>query len=73
MKARRVDGDRLFGEHVLAAIDGRLQMQWSKVRRRGKQHEVDIRVDHLLVRVEPDEATLGRHVDAIADVLVFLQ
>ncbi len=41
--------------------------------RRGEQHQIDARVDHLLVGVEAHEAPLRRDVDAGAKLVVLLQ
>ena len=41
--ARRIDAHRLLREDVFVGLNGRSQMQWAKLRRRGQQHHVDSR------------------------------
>ena len=64
--ARRVDGDRLLHEHVLALLDGVLEVLGPEARRRRVDDDVDAGVDDLPVRVEADVLVLGRHLEALA-------
>ena len=69
--ARRVDGDRLLHEDVLAGLDRRLEVHRPEAGRRGEDDQVDAAVDRLLVGVEADELPLLRHVDlAVLEQLV---
>ena len=68
--ADRVDGDRLLHEHVLAGLDGGLEVDGAEPRRRGGDDEVHVgeRAD-LLVVVESREAAVGRHLHAVRELL----
>ena len=57
--ARAVHPDRLFGEEVLARGDHRFDMNGAKTGRSGQQHEIDVRLDHLLVGVQADELAVA--------------
>ena len=61
--ARRVDGDRLLHEDVLAGFDRRFEVHRAEAGRRGEDHQVGAAVDRLLVGVEADELPLLGHVD----------
>ena len=51
-----VHGHGLFREDVLAGRNRRGDLRRAKTRRRGQNHVVDVGLQQLLVRVEPDEA-----------------
>ena len=55
-RARDVDGDRLFHEEVLARVHDRGHVHRAEVRGRRVEHDVDARVEELLVAVEAREA-----------------
>ncbi len=67
---RGVAGHRLFHEHVFALSDRVFILHGPKVGVGGEDHHIDAAVDGLLVRIETDESTLGRHVDLFAESLV---
>ena len=56
----RVDRDGLLHEHVLARLDGGLEVHGTKMRRGRQDDQVHAAVDDFLVRVETGEARLGR-------------
>ena len=53
--ARGVGRARLLAEDVLVGVHRRGEVLWAEAGRRRQQHDVDAAVDHLVVRVEPDE------------------
>ena len=67
MKARRVDGERLFHEDVAAFIHGVFDMHGAESGRGGQQDHVARieRVDGLLVGIHADELPLRGHVDLL--------
>ena len=65
LHAGHVHGRGLLHEHVLARLDGRLQVQRPEMRRRGQDDVVDLRHgQQLLVGVEAGEAPFLRDFDA---------
>ena len=70
--ARRIDGDRLLGEDVLARIHRCLEVHGPEVRRRRQQHHVYKR-DHLLVSVEAGETAVWLDLDSAGYGLVPLE
>ena len=68
-----IDTAGLLQEDVPSRLDGSRVMDGPKMGRRGEQHQVDARVDHLLVGLETHETPLRRDVDAGTDLLVIQQ
>ena len=66
-----VDGDRLLGEDVLAGVDGGREVERAEAGRRGEHHQVDVRREHLLVRVEAGEALVVLDLVALREFGVF--
>ena len=60
--ARRVHRHGLLHEHVLAGLDGRLEVHRPEVRRRRDEDQLDVRCEQLLVGVAAEEALGGRNV-----------
>ena len=65
-----VGGDGLFGEDVLAGVDGGLEVHRGGSRAGVVQHDdVDVGGDHLLEGVEADEVLVGVDLDAGREVV----
>ncbi len=75
--ARHVDSHGFFHEAVFSLLHRIGEMQRPKVRRGGKDHHVDARVDHVLVDVEvrrgAGKHAIGVNHDAFADLRIFLE
>ena len=65
----RVDRDRLLHEHVLPARDGVLEVDRTESGWCREDHEVEVEIHHLLIRVEAGEASLGRYVEQVSPLL----
>ena len=57
----RIHRDRLLGEDVLAGRDGSREVRGPEAGRRREDHVVDVGRQHLLVGIEPGEASLVGH------------
>ena len=66
--ARRIDGDRLLAEDVLAGVDRGLQVQRAEVGRRAEQHDVDVAFHDLLVAVEAGERRVVGDAELLAEL-----
>src|SRR5690606_5270863 len=66
--ARRVDGDRLFAEDVLAAFNRRLEVGRAEVGRAAQQHHIGIGGNRLLIGVEADEALVVGDGELLAEL-----
>ena len=65
MYAGRIDGHRFFHEHMLPRLDGRLELIGPKTGRRTQEHHVDVAGNRPLIRIQPHELAIVRHVDAV--------
>src|SRR5205807_10570092 len=68
--AGRVDRHGLLRENMLTCFHRGLQMERSKAGRRCEDDEVDPRLQHLLIGVEPDKAALFRYVHLLMPQLL---
>ena len=65
----RIDGVRLFDEHVLAGLDRRAEIDGVVLRRAGDQHHVAA-LDHVLVAVQAGKAVGVVHLDLVRLLLL---
>jgi hypothetical protein len=60
-----VDGDGLLHEHVLAGLDGGLEVDRAEAGRGGEDDDVRARLEHALEAVEPGEDAILGDVDLL--------
>src|SRR2546427_4388727 len=61
---------RLFSEHVLASVDGCLDVRGAKAGRSGQHDEVHAALDHLLVSVQAGKAMIWLDLYLVGDLLL---
>ena len=61
----RIHADRLFEEAVHPFLRRILEMLGTEERRRGYDHDIDARIDHVLIRIETGKAVLVGQIDLI--------
>jgi len=64
--AGRIDGHGLLDEGVLARLDSGLKVQRAKQRRRGHQHNLNVRLQQGLIAGRAAEAPAERHAQLLA-------